>query len=68
MGFCRVVFPEELDLRIRNPMNLLKTRGGKRGRPKKKPTKSIIVEDDSEEAKVEYLKYETCIKKFFFGR
>ncbi|KAG7200314.1 hypothetical protein KM043_017778 [Ampulex compressa] len=31
----RVVFPEELDLRIRNPGNLLKTRGGKRGRPKK---------------------------------
>ncbi|XP_034190145.2 uncharacterized protein LOC117608725 [Osmia lignaria lignaria] len=31
----RVVFPEELDLRIRNPNNLLKSRGGKRGRPKK---------------------------------
>ncbi|CAG5096051.1 Similar to ZNF839: Zinc finger protein 839 (Homo sapiens) [Cotesia congregata] len=40
----RVVFPEELDLRIRNPMNLLKSRGGKRGRPKKKPTKSMIDE------------------------
>ncbi|XP_008561219.2 uncharacterized protein LOC103581025 [Microplitis demolitor] len=53
----RVVFPEELDLRIRNPMNLLKTRGGKRGRPKKKPTKSIIVEDDSEEAKDERKKH-----------
>ncbi|OAD62286.1 hypothetical protein WN48_06803 [Eufriesea mexicana] len=31
----RVVFPEELDLQIRNPGNLLKNRGGKRGRPKK---------------------------------
>ncbi|XP_043283570.1 uncharacterized protein [Venturia canescens] len=31
----RVVFPEELDLRMRNPANLLKGRGAKRGRPKK---------------------------------
>ncbi|XP_034938730.1 uncharacterized protein [Chelonus insularis] len=47
----RVVFPEELDLRIKNPINLLKGRGGKRGRPKKKPVKSVMVDDESEEAK-----------------
>ncbi|KAK0158607.1 hypothetical protein PV328_009586 [Microctonus aethiopoides] len=37
----RVVFPEELDLRIRNPINLLKGRPGKRGRPKKKPSTGV---------------------------
>lgn len=35
----RVVFPEELDLRIRSPGNLVKARGGKRGRPKKNAVK-----------------------------
>ncbi|XP_011310950.1 uncharacterized protein [Fopius arisanus] len=37
----RVVFPEELDLRIRNPGNLLKTGRGKRGRPKKAPGRHV---------------------------
>ncbi|KAK0163186.1 hypothetical protein PV327_006894 [Microctonus hyperodae] len=48
----RVVFPEELDLRIRNPINLLKGRPGKRGRPKKKPStgvKTLTHEEDSTE-------------------
>ncbi|XP_015118720.1 uncharacterized protein LOC107042250 [Diachasma alloeum] len=37
----RVVFPEELDLRIRNPSNLLKGGRGKRGRPKKAPGRHV---------------------------
>ncbi|XP_078039260.1 uncharacterized protein LOC144471257 [Augochlora pura] len=57
----RVVFPEELDLRIRNPGNLLKNRGGKRGRPKKStirpsllpPKPPQISEEEQEELKDE---------------
>nr|XP_033340620.1 uncharacterized protein LOC117228754 [Megalopta genalis] len=57
----RVVFPEELDLRIRNPGNLLKNRGGKRGRPKKStirpsllpPKPPQIPEEEQEELKDE---------------
>ncbi|XP_017789964.1 PREDICTED: uncharacterized protein LOC108572275 [Habropoda laboriosa] len=57
----RVVFPEELDLRIRNPGNLLKNRGGKRGRPKKSairpsllpPKPPPIPEEEQEELKDE---------------
>ncbi|KAK2587890.1 hypothetical protein KPH14_003987 [Odynerus spinipes] len=39
----RVVFPEELDLRIRNPGNLIKNRGGKRGRPKKNAIRPSLI-------------------------
>ncbi|XP_017882060.1 uncharacterized protein LOC108626108 isoform X2 [Ceratina calcarata] len=39
----RVVFPEELDLQIRNPGNLLKNRGGKRGRPKKSAMRPTLI-------------------------
>ncbi|XP_076661511.1 uncharacterized protein LOC143365321 [Halictus rubicundus] len=56
----RVVFPEELDLRIRNPGNLLKNRGGKRGRPKKSairpsllPKPPLIPDEEQEELKDE---------------
>ncbi|XP_031830563.1 uncharacterized protein LOC116426147 [Nomia melanderi] len=57
----RVVFPEELDLRIRNPGNLIKNRGGKRGRPKKSairpsllpPKPSLIPDEEQEELKDE---------------
>ncbi|XP_046749044.1 uncharacterized protein LOC124412890 [Diprion similis] len=56
----RVVFPEELDLRIRNPVNLLRGRGGKRGRPKKSairppvaPTKPTVVPEEEPEEKDE---------------
>ncbi|XP_054014979.1 uncharacterized protein LOC128895953 [Hylaeus anthracinus] len=57
----RVVFPEELDLRIRNPGNLLKNRGGKRGRPKKSairpsllpPKPPPIPDEEQEELKDE---------------
>nr|XP_012148477.1 PREDICTED: uncharacterized protein LOC100878977 [Megachile rotundata] len=57
----RVVFPEELDLRIRNPSNLLKSRGGKRGRPKKSairpsslpPKPPPIPDEEQEEMKDE---------------
>ncbi|XP_006612490.1 uncharacterized protein LOC102673147 [Apis dorsata] len=57
----RVVFPEELDLQIRNPGNLLKNRGGKRGRPKKStirpsllpPKPPPIPDEEQEELKDE---------------
>ncbi|XP_076247227.1 uncharacterized protein LOC143187117 [Calliopsis andreniformis] len=57
----RVVFPEELDLRIRNPGTLLKSRGGKRGRPKKSairpsllpPKPPPIPDEEQEELKDE---------------
>ncbi|XP_043260708.1 uncharacterized protein LOC122402175 [Colletes gigas] len=57
----RVVFPEELDLRLRNPGNLLKNRGGKRGRPKKSairpsllpPKPPPIPDEEQEELKDE---------------
>lgn len=52
----RVVFPEELDLQIRNPGNILKNRGGKRGRPKKSairpsllPSKPPPIPDEEQE-------------------
>lgn len=52
----RVVFPEELDLQIRNPGNILKSRGGKRGRPKKSairpsllPSKPPPIPDEEQE-------------------
>lgn len=55
------MFPEELDLRIRNPGNLLKNRGGKRGRPKKSavrpsllpPKPPPVPDEEQEELKVE---------------
>ncbi|XP_012257863.2 uncharacterized protein LOC105687081 [Athalia rosae] len=57
----RVVFPEELDLRIRNPVNLLRGRGGKRGRPKKNairppvvpPKPTVVAEEEPDEVKDE---------------
>ncbi|XP_015438466.1 PREDICTED: uncharacterized protein LOC107193517 isoform X2 [Dufourea novaeangliae] len=57
----RVVFPEELDLGIRSPGNLLKSRGGKRGRPKKNairpsllpPKPPQIPDEEQEELKDE---------------
>ncbi|XP_076752984.1 uncharacterized protein LOC143424658 isoform X2 [Xylocopa sonorina] len=56
----RVVFPEDLDLRIRNPGNLLKNRGGKRGRPKKSAIRPLlppkpppILDEEQEELKDE---------------
>ncbi|KAK1132286.1 hypothetical protein K0M31_016406 [Melipona bicolor] len=52
----RVVFPEELDLQIRNPGNLLKSRGRGRGRPKKNavrpsllPSKPAPIPDEEQE-------------------
>ncbi|XP_066581268.1 uncharacterized protein [Prorops nasuta] len=58
----RVVFPEELDLRIRSPGNLVKNRTvGKRGRPKKNSIRSSVLppkptpipDDEQEEIKDE---------------
>ncbi|XP_035734683.1 uncharacterized protein LOC118447189 [Vespa mandarinia] len=39
----RVVFPEELDLRLKNPGTLIKNRGGKRGRPKKNTIRPSLI-------------------------
>lgn len=58
-----MVFPEELDLQIRNPGNLLKNRGGKRGRPKKStirpsllpPKPPPIPDEEQEELKVDFI-------------
>ncbi|XP_063993935.1 uncharacterized protein LOC135171380 [Diachasmimorpha longicaudata] len=53
----RVVFPEELDLRIRNPSNLMKGGRGKRGRPKKAPGRHVaavkvgLTDEENDEAK-----------------
>ncbi|KAF7403135.1 hypothetical protein HZH66_005402 [Vespula vulgaris] len=51
----RVVFPEELDLRLKNPGTLIKNRGGKRGRPKKNtirpsliPSKTTVVPEEEQ--------------------
>lgn len=58
----RVVFPEELDLQIRNPGNILKNRGGKRGRPKKSAIRPSLLpskpppipDEEQEELKVSF--------------
>lgn len=58
--YRRVVFPEELDLRMRNPANLLKGRGAKRGRPKKTAVRPPVpatkipttLEEEHEDTKV----------------
>ncbi|XP_012276900.1 uncharacterized protein LOC105697810 [Orussus abietinus] len=56
----RVVFPEELDLRFRNPETLLKSKGSKRGRPKKNAVRPLIpskpltsLDDEQDEPKDE---------------
>ncbi|XP_011496928.1 PREDICTED: uncharacterized protein LOC105361448 isoform X2 [Ceratosolen solmsi marchali] len=39
----RLVFPDEMDLRMKSPSSLLKNRGGKRGRPKKNAIRPPIL-------------------------